>query len=62
MSLTLTIDGAWTFTADNVTSGTIATFRITGTARPDKITGNYTVTFRGGGSASGTVTMNTTGH
>jgi hypothetical protein len=60
-TLTVGSDGNWTLTANNVPTGNVATVRITGTAYPDRITGAYTVTFRTGGGASGTITMNNSG-
>ena len=61
MTMTLDPDGNWTFTANNVPGGNIASFKITGKAYPEKIAGDYVVTFVGGGSATGTVTMNNSG-
>ena len=60
-TMTIAADGNWTFTANNVPGTTIATMSIAGVARPDKITGNYTVTFRAGGTAAGTVSLSNLG-
>jgi hypothetical protein len=57
-TMTVNPDGTFTFTANNVPTGSVATFKMTGTATATGITGNYTVTFRTGGGASGTITMN----
>ncbi|HEY3130239.1 MAG TPA: hypothetical protein VGL91_12340 [Acidobacteriota bacterium] len=61
VTMSITADGTWTFTANNVPGGTIATFKLTGTAYPDRMTGNYAVTFKAGGGANGTLTLNHTG-
>jgi hypothetical protein len=50
-------DGTFTFTANNVPTGSVATFKMTGKATATGITGSYTVTFRTGGGASGLITM-----
>jgi hypothetical protein len=58
-TITVNRDGTFTFTANNVPTGSVATFNMTGTATATGITGNYTVTFRTGGApAVGTITMN----
>jgi hypothetical protein len=57
-TMTVNPDGTFTFTANNVPTGSVATFKMTGKATATGITGNYTVTFRAGGApASGTITM-----
>lgn len=61
VTLTLTSDGSWTFTANSVPSSSVSKFSVTGTARPDKITGSYTVTLSGGGTAIGTIVLNNVG-
>lgn len=58
-TMTVNPTGTFTFTANNVPTGSVATFKMTGTATATGITGNYTVTFRSGGApATGTITMN----
>lgn len=57
-TMTVNPDGSFTFTANSVPTGSVATFTMTGKATATGITGTYTVTFKGGGSpANGTVTM-----
>ncbi|MBI3941235.1 MAG: hypothetical protein HY315_10405 [Acidobacteria bacterium] len=61
MTLVIGADGSWTFTANSIPNPNITSLRITGTARPDRIIGNFTVTFVGGGAnppAVGTLTLN----
>lgn len=61
VSLTIAADGTMTFTANSVPGPLVATFTINGTAHPDKITGNYTITFKAGGNpANGTLVLNHT--
>ena len=61
VTMTITAEGVWTLTANSVPGPTIATFRITGSAHPDKFTGNYALTFKVGGGATGTITLSHTG-
>jgi hypothetical protein len=61
MSMVISQDGSFTMTANSVPSTTVGTFQMTGQARPDKVTGTYTLTFKAGGSANGTFTMNNAG-
>lgn len=58
ITMTITAEGNWTFTASSVPSATVSRFSVTGTARPDRITGDYTVTFSAGGTATGTILLN----
>jgi hypothetical protein len=62
VTMVIGLDGAWSLTANSVPSTSVASFKIEGTAHPDKITGNYTVTFRSGGAtAQGTLALNNAG-
>jgi len=59
MTLTIKADGAWTFAADSLPDPVFATFRITGLARPDKITGDWVMTLKSGAKCcDGTVVLN----
>lgn len=61
LSLTISSGGAITGSATNVPNPNIARMDFTGTATPQKITINYTVTFSasaGGGTAQGVLTLN----
>ncbi|MDD5544497.1 MAG: hypothetical protein PHX83_15130 [Acidobacteriia bacterium] len=61
VTLTIAPDGTMTFTANSVPGPLVATFTINGMAHPDKITGNYTITFKAGGNpANGTLVLNHT--
>ena len=61
VTMVLTASGSFTITANNVTSANVSAWSVTGTAKPERITGNFTVTLRPSGTATGTVTMNNSG-
>lgn len=61
MTMSVSATGTWTVTANSVPGGTVTSFSLTGTARPEGFSGNYTVQLAAGGAAAGTLVMNHTG-
>lgn len=61
MTLTINSDGGLLFTANSVPSANVATFRITGSAHPDRVAGDFTVGLRPSGTATGAVVLNHSG-
>jgi hypothetical protein len=61
VSMTIDAKGRWTFTANDIpdTDGEVGTFRITGVAYPDRITGDFVATYRTGDPPfTGKITLN----